>query len=537
MDDHAIVPFTPEEVLEPISEQIFNRKKLHVIEQGITKLQKTTLHQHEVVAKLEGNLKSMISEADLRRAIGLAFQEFENRIEDAFQDSNRKCLAMFSKRDEVSELQASVSKKVNWSDYQTVLKRMSDLRQYVDSMAESVFIGHREALESEFTKKADRDWVEKALKGKADFSEVNDVRARLERLEVLVAHNDTKTSKALEALRNDFSGKSDDLYAKQMAVMREANDTINRSSGSFLELEKRLGGTEKRLSDVDLSLSDLHKTTDELKHACDDGLLSRMQALEDLIDGNNDKDGERQAMLEEIQRKLQELSDSADLRLGNLIKQGDQTKQQLEFLMQATDMIKRRSRELSKTTSERFKELGDDQDKQVKQLASLEREIKQHERQARAISANNVKARTSEGFMPQAQIPQAHTSEGFMRKLPALGGEVVPLEPDANLRLRGVLEELEKIAAGGNEKDMHAVTWNSSRPPLPVSSAGSTWYGGDTAYSNFGFNPSTPGEAAMDPARHTFSGASGINGMYGLSPRAPLPPTGKAPNSSRRKNR
>lgn len=515
MDDYAIVPLNAEEVHEPISEQNFNRKKLLVIEQGITKLQKTTLHQHEVVAKLETNLKSMISEADLRRAIGLAFQEFENRIEDAFQDSNRKCLAMFSKRDEVLELQASVSKKVNWSDYQTVLKRMSDLRQYVDSMAESVFIGHREALESEFAKKADAAWVEKALKGKADFSEVNDVRARLERLEVLVGHNDAKNSKNLEALRTEFATKSDEMYEKQMAVMREANDTIASSGSNFRELEKRMGSTESRLSGLDAMLADLSKATDELRDQ-DTNILSRLQAVEDCLDGNDAKDSERQEMLNSISERLQDLSDSADQRLGNLFKQGDQTKQQLEFLMQATDMIKRRSRELSKSTTERFKELGDDQDKQVKQLASLEREIRHHEREARAIAAKTAKAQTS---------------EGFMRMLPALGGEQEPPQPDANVRLRGVLDELEKIAAGG--KDMHAVTWNSSRPPLPVSSAASTYY--DTAYSNFGYNPSEADQAAIDSARGTFSSASGIRGMYGLSPRTPLPPTGKAPSSSRKK--
>ena len=43
---------------------------------------KISLKQHEAVAHLETGLKSMISEVDLRRALGLAFQEFENRIED-----------------------------------------------------------------------------------------------------------------------------------------------------------------------------------------------------------------------------------------------------------------------------------------------------------------------------------------------------------------------------------------------------------------------------------------------------------------------
>eukprot|EP00930_Biecheleria_cincta_P029845 TRINITY_DN20709_c0_g1_i1.p1 TRINITY_DN20709_c0_g1~~TRINITY_DN20709_c0_g1_i1.p1 ORF type:complete len:513 (+),score=146.21 TRINITY_DN20709_c0_g1_i1:79-1617(+) len=512
MDDYAIVPLNAEEVHEPISEQNFNRKKLLVIEQGITKLQKTTLHQHEVVAQIENTLKTMISEADLRRAIGLSFQEFENRIEDAFQDSNRKCLAMFSKRDEVSELQAAVSKKVNWSDYQACLKRMADLRQYVDSMAESVFIGHREALESEFAKKADAAWVEKALKGKADFSEVNDVRARLERLEVLVEQNAKNNSKNLEALRAEFTSRGDEMYEKQMALMKEANNTIASSGSVFRELEKRMGSAESRLSSLDAMLADLSKAAQELKEVNSSNIQPRLQSIEDSLDGNETKDSEREAMLNSISARLQELSDSADKRLGDLIKQGDQSKEQLEFLMQATDMIKRRSREMSKTTTERFKELVDDQDRQVQQLASLEREIRKHEREVRAVSRSS----------------KAQTSEGFMRMLPALS-EPEPPAPDGNLRLQGVLAELEKIAAGG--KDMHAVTWNSSRPPLPVSSAASTYY--DTAYSTFRCDASGPEQAAIDSARSTFSSAN-VRGMYGLSPRTPLPPTGKAPGRKKR---
>ena len=41
------------------------------------------MKHHDAVTQLETGLKTRISEVDLRRALGLAFQEFENRIEDA----------------------------------------------------------------------------------------------------------------------------------------------------------------------------------------------------------------------------------------------------------------------------------------------------------------------------------------------------------------------------------------------------------------------------------------------------------------------
>lgn len=45
-------------------------------------LRKQSVKHHDAVTQLETGLKTRISEVDLRRALGLAFQEFENRIED-----------------------------------------------------------------------------------------------------------------------------------------------------------------------------------------------------------------------------------------------------------------------------------------------------------------------------------------------------------------------------------------------------------------------------------------------------------------------
>lgn len=94
-----------------ITELSFNRKRLFAVEHVVDNLRQTTRQQYEALVKIEDGLKCMISETDLRRAVGLAFQEFEHRLEDAFQDSNRKFLSMFSKRSEVVELETGMGKK------------------------------------------------------------------------------------------------------------------------------------------------------------------------------------------------------------------------------------------------------------------------------------------------------------------------------------------------------------------------------------------------------------------------------------------
>mmetsp|Transcript_99885 Transcript_99885/g.177790 ORF Transcript_99885/g.177790 Transcript_99885/m.177790 type:complete len:516 (+) Transcript_99885:54-1601(+) len=512
MDDFQIVPHGKHEEIEPIADQNFNRKKMLSIEQGIDKLQKTTRQQHEVVANLETNLKSMISEADLRRAIGLAFQEFENRIEDAFQDSNRKCLQMFSKRDEVSELKVDLKKKVNWSDYNAVMKKLSDLRQYIDTMAESVFLGQREALESEFSKKADAHSVEKALKSKADFSDVNDVRARLERLEVLVEHNDAKFSSKFEGLKAEIAEERKETFAKQEAIMKDAESIIANNKQQYSALKEKLEGAEDKLHSLNHGLSEIRKALQEIQNAQDNGMLPRLYSVEDRLSQNETADSQRQEMIDDLDTRLQDLKGSIDDQVARLSNQGEDHKEQLDFLMKATDMIKRRSRETTKANTAKFQELTDDQEKHLQQLAALERLLKKHEREVRA-----VENRTS-----KALADTAPGEYGFMRALPPVNMMETQESLDPNNRLMDVLEQLDKIANSGPKDDPAASTWTSSRPPLPVSGA--------TTARDFGATGMTT-DQAMDSARNT---STNIRGMYGLSPRTTFPPVGKTAAKKKR---
>jgi len=515
MDDFAVVPHGQHaEEIEPISEQNFNRKKMLSMEQGINKLQKTTRQQHEVVVNLETNLKAMISEADLRRAIGLAFQEFENRIEDAFQDSNRKCLQMFSKRDECAQLEADLKRKVNWSDYNAMMKKMSDLRQYIDSMAESVFLGQREALESEFSKKADWQTVEKSLKSKADFSDVNDVRARLERLEVLVQQNDAKFSSKFEGLKAEIAEERKETFAKQEALMKDAESIIANNKQQYSALKEKLEGAEDKLHSLNHGLSETRKALREVQSMQDSNMLPRLFSIEDRLSQNEASDGQRQEMINDLDARHQDLKGSIDDKLAGLSKQGDDCKEQLDFLMKATDMIKRRSRETTKANTAKFQELTDDQEKHLQQLAALERLLKKHEREVRAVEHRTTKALAD----------TAPGEYGFMRALPPpMASMMETHEPaDPNNRLVDVLEQLEKIANSGPKDDPAASTWTSSRPPLPVSGA--------TTARDFGAYATGMTDQGLDFARNT---STNIRGMYGLSPRTTFPPVGKAAKKKR----
>merc|ERR1719356_2024749 len=67
-----------------------------------------------------------------------------------------------------------------------------------------------------------------------------------------------------------------------------------------------------------------------------------------------------------------------------LARQGADCKEQIEFLMQATDMIKRKAREATKTSTAKFAELTEEDERLREQLAALERGLKRQERDLRA---------------------------------------------------------------------------------------------------------------------------------------------------------
>mmetsp|Transcript_90409 Transcript_90409/g.286499 ORF Transcript_90409/g.286499 Transcript_90409/m.286499 type:complete len:538 (-) Transcript_90409:41-1654(-) len=523
-DDLALVPHGDQDLqlapyegcTEPIAEHNFNRKKMFSLEQGINKLQKTARQQHEVVSQIETGMKSMISETDLRRAIGLAFQEFEQRLEDAFQESNRKCLGMFSKRDDVTELENLLSKKVNWAEYNAVLKKIADLRMYLDTMAEDIFIGHREALNGEFFKKADKTTVEEALKLKADWAEVNEVRARLERLEVLVSHTDARQTAALEALRKESIANREEL-AKQHRALISANEaSIAALRTEHSAAVDRLAGAEGEIKALTRAAEKLREVQQALSKKHSEVIMPTIASMQEQL-------GMVEAAAERMRQGLQVLADDckgfqqgATQKFTDLFAQAQHSKTQLEFLMEATEMIKRRSRETSKSTDARFKDGSHDQERLAQQVAALERQLRRHEREVR-----------------QLERLASRAEAGTATLLPLPAPELAP-PADPNDRLRSMLDQLEKIAGSGPPHEQLGIEWNPKRPPLPFGGSDGVRRGSDADFAKLQL-PGVDREdiAAIDSARALPMASAIRTGHGSSSPR----PAGQATSRTPRKKR
>lgn len=437
-----------------ITELSFNRKRLFAVEHVVDNLRQTTRQQYEALVKIEDGLKCMISETDLRRAVGLAFQEFEHRLEDAFQDSNRKFLSMFSKRSEVVELETVMGKKVNWTDYNTVLQKLSDLRRYIDTMADSIFVGHINALNGQFAKKADKEHVDDALGQKADWDEVNNIRARLERLEVLVQQTDAKQTDAVEALRYETCRDRRALEEKHIALISENTNGIDSLHNEHKVFVQRLGSAEEEVASLKCVSERLGQDLQALQEQHSQVIVPSIAAMQEELRQVQGTAARLQEDLRGLLARTEAFEATAVGKFSNLFQQAEHCREQLEFLMQATEMIKRRSRDVAKTTSDQFKVGAEDHERLGQQVAALERQLKRQEKEVRHLEGRA--SLKTDGRSTQLPLPGIDLKSG-----------------DPSDRLKGVLDQLEKIAASSPPEEQLGIEWNPKRPPLPLGSDGS----------------------------------------------------------------
>merc|ERR1719235_2167923 len=86
--------------------------------------------------------------------------------------------------------------------------------------------------------------VDLALKSKADFTDMNEVRARLERLEILFSHQDMKQTAQLQTLREELTDKMVKQNARLEGMISEHSAAIQRLREDHKTSVDRLGSAE-----------------------------------------------------------------------------------------------------------------------------------------------------------------------------------------------------------------------------------------------------------------------------------------------------
>jgi len=465
---------------ESIAEGMMSYKKLLNLQQGVSTLQKTSRTHHEMVMRLERAMSDTISENDLRRAIGLALEEFDSQLVEAFRESNRKCMSMFAKTEEVVEIQSKIDKKVNFTEYNAVLQKLSDLRRYIDTMAESVFIGHQESKE-EFAKEVN---VEKALKLKADLTELTEVRAKLERLEAVVTANDQKHNMTMDELREQVTQGNAKNIKTNRAMIEANKEIITKLEQEGIVINKRVTAAEENIVHLREDTVKLTEKQDEMQERQDGVIWRACQSLQGLFQSLEGKQHDMQGELKLLHSNVEQFQDFATQRFQQLFDDEEQVKEQVKFLMEASEMLKRRAREFNKNHTSQLKDLTSSDSKLNEQMASLERSFKAHERELRAVE----KRMTYTSLAPNSE--------------PLPPTDPVPIDP--NQHLQGVMAHLERIA---NSQPLK-LPYSKGVPPLP---------GGFTE-QDAALIPALAGIASLAP-----QSARSPQGAYGLSPRLPAP--------------
>lgn len=514
-----------------VAEQIHQGKRLKGVEEEIVQLTNASGLQMQVVSKLEESLRSCISESELRRAIGLAFQEFETRLNDAFQESNRKFLNLFAKKEEVSEVHSAVGKKVNWGEYHHVLGKLAELRSYIDTAAETVFIGHRDALHGEFARKADAATVDMALKSKADLAEVNDLRARLERLEMLLSHAGTVQSARLDELRDDMNAKLNQNVKQLAGQIKEHADLIKGSLEHQKAQDEQLTGCAGSIGELGSSSRKLFEITGSHGRVHEDH-KGQITQIKDLIDGVNAIARKNRKVLDDAVAELKEVNRGSEQRFGEISQKEKILERQLEFLMQASEASKRKVKEMGKSLGKTCTGLASDTERCAEAIATCEAQLRSTEHKLRAIQ--------DEGGGGGGGGLAGLLSSGRRRdKSPP---------PSPNRHLAGVLEQLQAIVSedifvkrppeggGGGPLSLPA----PAPPGVPSKDAaaaasmaalsgalrggGNTWPPGQAAAEQIYRNPAVPPlpkapSSVPSSARGAGGGAYGGNSARGGRPR------------------
>merc|ERR1712172_408974 len=91
------------------------------------------------------------------------------------------------------------------------------------------------------------------------------------------------------------------------------------------------------------------RTGQEVLQSNTQGILSTIGSMQQQLKTMNDAAARAERDLQALAGDVREFRETSQKKLGELSAQGGQAKDKIEFLMEATEMIKRRSRETNKS--------------------------------------------------------------------------------------------------------------------------------------------------------------------------------------------
>merc|ERR1719213_1177711 len=321
---------------------------------------------------------------------------------------------------------------------------------------------------------------------------MNDLRARLERLEMLFSHAGMHHSAMLEDLRTELTDKFNSQIKQLQVNIKDHTEEIDRLKDQQKQTVARVESNEGQLSKLTSTVQNL-KTVQEKLYSNQQSILEDNKGIHQQVDHPQEGQKNHKKELASLNSDLKDLNASCEVKFSEISEHTRVHSQQIEFLMQASEAGKRRLRELSKKLEASCQGLTEENEHLTEHLSALERTMKRQEQTVKSMDQ-----RVQVGGIKQIRPPES--------------------APDPNLHLHGVLSQLSAIAIDPREPPSlknatSADLENTSKLPLP-------WMSGGEDGTLPRLPPGAGNTGALESARSTnLSAGAKIGGMYGLSPR------------------
>eukprot|EP00743_Colponemidia_sp_Colp-15_P007641 GILK01008267.1.p1 GENE.GILK01008267.1~~GILK01008267.1.p1 ORF type:complete len:652 (-),score=113.17 GILK01008267.1:185-2140(-) len=270
-------------------------------------LQELVANHTAAIARLDQYYGAFVREKELSVAMKIQEQQMELRLRHQLDQLQKKFEQTMGQKISLDDVHDLLKSKVNWEDFQTQSQKLKELRTLIEMSAETLFLGHTEKLRDDIHRKADITTVDLALKTKADFMEVQDLRLRLERMELTKYHESSQPKQDVKAADlNQTQRIMDSVQEQFLGVLEKCND-----------METRLNNTQSELSMITRRFDGLSSALVEDKKKSNEDMK---KALVDLTD----KNAKIESMNEQLKLQTQKMTsqlEAANQQMQNLMAQ------------------------------------------------------------------------------------------------------------------------------------------------------------------------------------------------------------------------
>merc|ERR1712151_701879 len=170
--------------------------------------------------------------------------------------------------------------------------------------------------------------------------------------------------------------------------------------GQFLSRLSTAEGAIDELKDATKILMEQERSIEKTE----ENILGQLSVLQEQLSKVDAGGVQLQQDFQSLANGAEEFQQTSSHKFHELTAQGIKFEERLDFLMQASEMMKRKSRETNKSNTAKFGEVTDEQEKHTNQLAALERQLKRQERDLRAVDNRTNRA---ENAGPLATLQKA----------------------------------------------------------------------------------------------------------------------------------